>query len=117
MLQITPQMRILVAIHPVDFRKGIDGLAALCRNQLAEDPMSGTLFLFRNRGATALRVLAYDGQGFWLYSKRLSKGRFDWWPISADTITQIDCRSLQTVLWNGDPMSAKFSQDWRKIDM
>ena len=117
MLQVTPQMRILVAILPVDFRKGIDGLAALCRNKLAEDPMSGTLFLFRNRAATALRVLAYDGQGFWLYSKRLSQGRFDWWPGNTEAISQIDCRALQTLLWNGDPVNAKFSKDWRKIGM
>jgi transposase len=117
MLQLTPQMRILVAIQPVDFRKGIDGLAALCRNQLAEDPMSGTLFLFRNRPATALRVLAYDGQGFWLYSKRLSKGQFSWWPTNVDTVSQIDCRALQTALWNGNPINASFSEDWRKIDM
>lgn len=117
MLQLTPHMRILVAIQPVDFRKGIDGLAALCRNQLSEDPMSGTLFLFCNRSATALRVLAYDGQGFWLYSKRLSKGRFSWWPSNTGDVSQIDCRALQTVLWNGDPVNASFSEDWRKINV
>ena len=115
MLQITPQMRILIAILPVDFRKGIDGLAALCRNRLAEDPMSGALFLFRNRAATSLRILAYDGQGFWLYSKRLSKGRFGWWPTNAHVTSQIDCKTLQTLLWNGDPVNANFSEDWRKV--
>ena len=117
MLQLSPNMRILVTIQPVDFRKGIDGLAALCRNQLSEDPMSGTLFLFRNRSATALRVLAYDGQGFWLYSKRMSKGRFSWWPDRVEDITQIDCRALQTLLWNGDPINASFSEDWIKVSV
>jgi transposase len=48
-IQVTPQMRILVAVDPVDFRKGIDGLARVCRERLAEDPFRGTLFLFRNR--------------------------------------------------------------------
>ena len=115
MLQMTPQMRILIAVQAVDFRKGIDGLAALCRNKLAEDPMSGTLFLFRNRSATSLRVLAYDGQGFWMYSKRLSKGRFSWWPADANGVAQVDCKALQTILWNGNPAKAKFSDDWRKI--
>jgi hypothetical protein len=80
-----------------------------------EDPMSGTLFLFRNRSATALRVLAYDGQGFWLYSKRLSTGRFRWWPKSAEDVIKVDCRDLQTLLWNGNPVNANFSEDWRKI--
>jgi transposase len=114
-LQLTPQMRILISINPADFRKGIDGLAGLCRNQLMEDPMSGTLFLFRNRSTTALRVLAYDGQGFWLYSKRLSKGGFHWWPNSPEEVIKIDCRELQTLLWNGNPVNANFSEDWRKI--
>lgn len=74
MIQITPQMRILVAIEPVDFRRGIDGLAAVCKQTLQQDPFKGTLFAFRNRRATAVKVLVYDGQGFWLCHKRLSRG-------------------------------------------
>src|SRR5439155_6135334 len=66
MIQITPQMRILVGVEAVDFRKGIDGLARTCREVLAADPFSGWLFVFRNRRQTALRILVYDGQGFWL---------------------------------------------------
>jgi len=80
MLQITPQMRILVAVEAVDFRKGIDSLAELCRAKLNTDPFSGCLFVFRSRRATSIKVLVYDGQGFWLATKRLSKGRFRWWP-------------------------------------
>src|SRR5712691_8637490 len=80
MLQITPQMRILVAVEAVDFRKGIDSLAELCRAKLNADPFSGCLFVFRSRRATSIKVLVYDGQGFWLATKRLSKGRFRWWP-------------------------------------
>jgi transposase len=66
MLQLTPQTRILLATEPVDFRKGIDGLAAVCRRVLLEQPLSGTVFVFRNRAGTALKLLCYDGQGFWL---------------------------------------------------
>jgi transposase len=76
MIQITPHMRILLAVQPADFRKGIDGLAALCRQALASDPFSGTLFVFRNRLGTAIKILVYDGQGFWLCHKRLSTGHF-----------------------------------------
>jgi len=65
------------------FRKGMDGLAGLCRNALREDPFSGCVFVFRNRRATAIKVLIYGGQGFWLCQKRLSKGRFQWRPESA----------------------------------
>ena len=82
MLQITPQMKILVAVAPVDFRKGIDGLVQLCKETFKQDAFSGTLFVFRNRRATALKALVYDGQGFWLCHKRLSEGRFRWWPTS-----------------------------------
>ena len=80
MIQITPQMRVLVAIEPVDGRKGIDSLARLCQDKLAEDPFSGCVFVFRSRSGTAIRLLTYDGQGYWLAQKRLSKGRFVWWP-------------------------------------
>ena len=57
MLQITPQMKVLVAVEPVDFRKGIDGLAAVCKASLEKDPFAGTVFVFRNRRATAIKVL------------------------------------------------------------
>ena len=69
MVSITPQMRILVAVAPADFRKGIDGLGGVCRKALGTDPLSGCVFVFRNRRGTAIKILAYDGQGFWLCQK------------------------------------------------
>ena len=72
MIQLTAQMRILVAVEPADFRCGIDGLARVCRQALDADPFSGTAFVFRNRRATAVKVLIFDGQGFWLCHKRPS---------------------------------------------
>jgi transposase len=115
MLQITPLSRILAAVNPVDFRKGIDGLAGFCLNQLAQDPLSGTIFLFRNRSNNAIKVLVYDGQGFWLCTKRLSTGQFSWWPTGCETSAKIDCRELQTLIWNGNPSEANFSDDWKKV--
>lgn len=76
MIQITPQMRILVAVDAQDFRKGIDGLARICREVLEADPFCGALFVFRNRRGTAIKIVVYDSQGFWLAQKRLSRGRF-----------------------------------------
>src|SRR5215471_16840594 len=84
LIQITPQIRILVAVEPIDGRKGIDSLAQLCREKLAADPFSGCLFLFRSRSARSISILAYDGQGFWLAVKRLSKGRFRWSPTGQE---------------------------------
>jgi len=54
MIQLTPHMRIWVAVEPADFRKGIDGLAGLCTQQLRQDPFKGALFVFRNRRATVV---------------------------------------------------------------
>ncbi|MCE2982101.1 MAG: transposase [Parachlamydia sp.] len=59
-------------------------------------------------------LLVYDGQGFWLCTKRLSKGTFKWWPTDSSAI---DARQLQTLLWNGNPELAKFSDDWGKISV
>ena len=72
MIQIAPQMRILLAVAPVDFRRGIDGLAQVCRAALQVDPLSGAVVVFRNRRGTALKVLVYDGQGFWLCQNQRS---------------------------------------------
>jgi IS66 Orf2 like protein len=66
MLQLTPQSRIFLATHPVDFRNGIDGLAAVCRQRLGANPLEGAVYVFRNRAGTALKLLLYDGQGYWL---------------------------------------------------
>jgi transposase len=116
MIQITPHMHIFLALQDIDFRKGIDGLAAACRQQLEQDPFSGALFLFRNRQRNALKILVYDGQGFWLCSKRLSKGKFHWWPKQTGHSVRIEAHELQTLLWNGNPSSALFSEAWRKIE-
>lgn len=76
MLAITPKHKIYLAVQAIDFRRGIDGLAALCRQQFSIDPFSGHYFIFRNRHNSAIKILAYDSQGFWLCHKRLSKGLF-----------------------------------------
>jgi transposase len=115
MLQLTPQSRIFVATQPVDFRKGIDGLAAVCRQALGDDPLEGTVYVFRNRAGTALKLLLYDGQGYWIMMKRLSQGRFAWWPNSADARVPLSARELIIVLWNGNPERAQMARDWRRV--
>lgn len=116
MLQITPQMRILVAVEPVDGRKGIDSLVQLCREKLATDPFSGCLFIFRSRRATSLRVLAYDGQGFWLAQKRLSKGRFVWWPSGSEPARPLEAYQAQLLLAAGNP-DTPAAPRWRKVSV
>jgi len=116
MIQVTPQTRIFVAVEPADFRKGIDGLCRLCRSLGVDDPFSGALFVFRNRRATAVKILAYDGQGFWLCQKRLSQGKFQYWPASRDgDLKPLLAHQLQVLLVGADPGQARGAPQWRPI--
>jgi transposase len=116
MIVLTPQMRVLVCIEPADFRKGIDGIARLCKEALSEDPFSGTVYVFRNRRKTALKILVYDGQGFWLCQKRLSSGRFRCWPAeSGAAATALEAHELQVLLFGGDPRAAQAAPFWRRV--
>jgi len=116
MIQVTPQMRILVAVEPADFRNGIDGLARVCKAALSSDPFSGTVFVFRNRRATAVKILVYDGQGFWLCQKRLSSGRFRWWPTSVtEAALTLETHELQVLLSAGNPEATKAAPAWRRV--
>jgi transposase len=98
MIAITPTHKIYLACQSVDFRKGIDGYAALCRSQFKLNPFSGHCFIFRNRKHTAIKVLLYDGTGFWLCHKRLSKGQFKRWPNHSTDVVMIDSQQLSLLL-------------------
>jgi hypothetical protein len=122
-------MRILVAVEPADFRKGIDGLAQVCRDRMQRDPFDGAVFVFRNRRATAVKILVYDGQGFWLCQKRLSKGRFRWWPArppaaadggtggpgGRDAAEGLGAHQLSVLLYGGNPAASRGAAEWRPI--
>jgi len=108
MIQITPQMKILIAIQPVDFRFGIDRLARLCTDLFSSDPFAGAIYVFRNHRATALKILVYDTQGFWLCQKRLSSGTFKYWPSNQNkTFMRFKAYELQILLFAGNPSYAK----------
>jgi transposase len=117
MIQITPHMRILVAVDPIDFRVGIDGLVGACRQRLEVDPFSGGLFVFRNRANTSIKILVYDGQGFWLCQKRLSSGRFAFWPDGSTQTQALEACELQVLLVGGDPMQTNAAPAWRRLSM
>jgi transposase len=116
MIQITPQMRVLVAVEAIDFRRGIDGLARVCRESLGADPFSGAIFVFRSKRGTAIKLLVYDGQGFWLCHKRLSQGRFRWWPSPRNAAgAPLRAHELQVLLSGGDPSYTRAAPVWRQV--
>jgi transposase len=86
MITIPSGVRVLVAARPVDFRKGGEGLAALVRQALGENPFSGTIFVFRSKRADRVKIIAWDGSGLVLFWKRLEHGAFRWPPICDGTM-------------------------------
>jgi transposase len=96
-IAVPPGMRILLAARPVDFRKGLDGLAALVQQALQTDPFAGEVFVFRPRRTDRVKILVYDGTGLVLYSKRLEAGRFCW-PPPADGVVRLSAAQLATLL-------------------
>ena len=100
-------LRILVATQPVDFRRGMDSLAVLVSEVLRERPFSGTLFVFRSKRADRVKILAWDGTGLCLYSKRLENKGFIWPPIRDGSITL--SASMLSLLLEGS--------DWRRVSV
>ena len=76
MLSLPPAVRVFLSASAVDGRLGIDGLAALVRDAFGLDPLSGHLFVFKNRRGDRARILYWDRSGFWLLTKRLERGVF-----------------------------------------
>ena len=113
MIHIAAGSRVYFAQGAVDFRQGIDGLAQTCRKVIEQDPFSGAFFVFKNRAKTQLRILHYDGLGFWLCMRRFSKAHIQWWP-AAGTKT-MEARQLMVLLNGGNPDDARFVPEWRKV--
>lgn len=109
MITVPAGIRVLVATKPVDFRKGGDGLAALVREALGEDPFSGTIFVFRSKRADRVKILAWDGSGLVLFWKRLEHGAFRWPPIS-DGMMRLTASQL-TALVDGMDWSRLYARD------
>ena len=113
MIQITPQHRLLIYPHSVDFRKGIDKLIGFCRANFEDNPFAGILFCFRNTAMTAIKVLVYDGTGFWLCHKRFSKGKIMQWPKTQQEAYKISAVELQVILNQGH--ATRLAPSWHAL--
>lgn len=114
MLQLATQQKLLLAIEHIDFRCGIDSLIGLCKSKLSVDPFSGMVFAFTNRKQTAVKLLMYDSNGFWLAMKRFSSGKLSWWPVDKKPMLQVQASALQVLLCQGDPRFMFTPLPWRK---
>lgn len=90
-------VRVLVATKPVDFRKGMDGLAALVQEELKADPFSGVIYVFRAKRAERVKLLFWDGTGVCLLAKRLEGGKFRW-PRIEDGVMRLSPAQLSALL-------------------
>lgn len=118
MIQIPTNAHVFVMHDAINFRNGFDGTAAVARLVLAQEPMSGAFFVFRGKLGHSLRILHYDGGGFWLATRRLSQGTFNKvWPKSEgpDVYSPLQARELQILIWGGDPARCAFPDLWRRV--
>lgn len=117
MLALTAQHRLLLAVNPVDFRRGIDGLAAICNQQFKKRPDSGTVFMFTNKRRISVKILVFDGLGYWLCMKHFSEGKLKWWPSCDADVSQISAQELNVLLHQGIPNNANMKPTWKPIAM
>ncbi len=113
MFGLGPATKIYIAVESVDMRKGFDGLFGLVRDRLGQDPLSGHLFLFSNRGRSrSCKVLVWDGSGLWVCAKRLEKGRFRWPTAQVGASVVMRPEELAMLINGLDLAEARPRKDW-----
>ncbi len=98
-------VRVMVATQPVDFRKGAEGLAAIVREAMRDDPFSGSVYVFRSKRADRVKLIFWDGTGVCLFAKRLEDGKFQW-PTISDGVLRLTAAQLAALLEG---------LDWRRV--
>jgi transposase len=106
MIAVPAGMQVMVATKPVDFRRGADGLVALVRERLGEDPFSGAIFVFRSKRADRIKIVAWDGSGLVLFWKRLEQNAFRWPPIT-DGVMRLTAAQLAALVDGMDFATAR----------
>jgi transposase len=112
MLNEIKAYRVYLACGSTDMRKAIDGLAAIVQECFSLDPFSSSLYVFCNRSRNKIKILYWEHNGFWLYYRRLEKGRFKWPEASNSTPLSISYRELR---WLLDGLSLEQKQAHKKV--
>lgn len=118
MIQLPANANVFVVHEAISFRNGIDGTAGIVRVVLQKEPMDGAFFVFRNKMGHSLRILYYDGSGYWICQKRLSKGKWNSvWPKGSgpEPCSNLLVRELQVLIWGGNPSTCQFPAMWRRV--
>ena len=115
MISVSPKHRVYLAIEAIDFRCGLDAISRLCLQAFHHNPMTGHYFIFRNKSKTAIKLLYYDSQGYCLFQKRLSSGRFSYWPTAHVPLVTLTPAQFQVLLYNGNPSVTQEDPAWTDI--
>jgi transposase len=113
MIALSSNDKIYLCGQSIDFRKQMNGLILLTQSILKQNPYSQNYFVFINRKKTSLKILHYDGQGYWLHQKRLSSGKFKWPNENLEQVS-LSSTELHVLLMNGNYQSAEIQGNWRK---
>lgn len=111
MLSLPNTLKVYLAVKPVDMRKQFNGLWAIAKEELGEDPQDGALFVFTNRNRNRLKMLYWDGTGVWVFAKRLEQGRVNW-PIGSNSEKLTLKPEALTMLMNGIDLQKCYQKAW-----
>jgi transposase len=114
-LQVSAATEIFVVHDSVNFNMGFSGMIGFCRRVLSVEPMTGAYFLFHSKTAKQIRVLTYDGDGWWLATKKFSKGTIKYWPKAEGKLSPLEARELFILLWRGNPENVRYPEFWKKV--
>lgn len=114
MLTLAPTVKVYLARGTTDLRKGFDGLAGAVRELMSQDPASGHLFVFRGRRRHLVKILYWDGSGFWVLAKRLARGTFAWPAVDDDRqVVELRADQLSALLGGVDLDRTTWRTWWR----
>jgi transposase len=115
-LSLPAQVRVFLARGATDMRKAFDGLCTIVRHQFRRDPFTGDVFVFFNRDRNRVKLLLWDGNGFWLWAKRLERGTFDSWrPPGEAAHVEIERAQLSMLLEGIDLKKSNYRRHFTRI--
>jgi len=114
MLALSANDKVFLCIGHLDFRRQVKGLIKATQEILKQNPYSRAYFVFTNKKKTSVKILHYDGTGYWLHWKILSEGKFFWPKLDSASCT-MSPMELQVLLSQGNPVQAAFREEWVKV--